>query len=127
MSFNGCALSGRSLLPLFKGKEWDRDCVYLEFHGIRFLYTQRTVVDRNNYKYIWTPGDFDEFYDLNKDPKELNNVIDDPEYSDIKLSMQEKLKKCGVRSNDTVQDYIYKIPGEWANPTGQIDITRQKR
>jgi hypothetical protein len=40
--------------------------------------------------------------------------------------MQEKLKKCGVEFNDPVQDYIYKILGEWASPSGQIDITRQK-
>jgi arylsulfatase A-like enzyme len=119
-------LHGRSLLPLFDNEVWDRDCAYLEFHGIRFLYTQRSVIDRNNYKYIWTPGDFDELYDLNTDPGELNNVIKDPEYAGIKRSMQEKLKKCGVEFNDPVQDYIYKILGEWASPSGQIDITRQK-
>ncbi|GAA0179897.1 sulfatase-like hydrolase/transferase [Clostridium sediminicola] len=120
-------LDGRSLLPLLENNyEWNRRNAYLEFHGIRFLYSQRAVVNENNYKYIWTPGDFDELYDLNKDPGELNNLINDDEYTKIKDGLVEQLKENAVKYEDPLQDYVYKILGEWSNPSGQVDTTAQK-
>jgi hypothetical protein len=39
-----------------------REGIYLEFHGIRCLHTQRALVSRDGFKYIFNPVDEDEFY-----------------------------------------------------------------
>ena len=122
------ALDGKSLIPTLSDKSKSiREAMYSEFHGIRFLYTQRMLIDEANMKYIFTPGDEDELYDLNVDPGELKNLIDNAQYADIKISLQNKIKKEAVASKDPVMDYVYKIFGEWENPSGKIDITAQKR
>lgn len=36
-------------------------------------------------------GDF--LYDLEKDPHELNNLIDDPDYGQVRKELPEELKK----------------------------------
>jgi arylsulfatase A-like enzyme len=71
---------GRSLVPLLHdpNAEW-RDDMMAEFHGHRFLYSQR-MIRWKNYKYIFTPGDMDELYDLDADPYELTNRIQWPDH-----------------------------------------------
>ena len=115
-----------SLIDVMSGKSEGRAEIYMEFHGIHFLYTQRAVVDKNNMKFIWTPGDVDELYDLNSDNEELHNLISDPKYAEILDGMVEKLKKNAVKFGDPVMDYIYKIFGEWESPSGQVDATNSK-
>lgn len=68
----------RSIVPLLSDEDpaW-RDDIMCEFHGHRFLYSQR-MVRWDNYKYVFNPPDIDEFYDLEKDPGELTNLIDHP-------------------------------------------------
>ena len=43
----------------------------------------QNMIRFENYKYIFTPSDIDELYDLNNDPYELNNLIDNPKYTKI--------------------------------------------
>jgi len=71
---------GRSLVPLFEdpGAEW-RDDLMCEFHGHRFLYSQR-MVRWDRYKYVFNAPDWDELYDLERDPWEMTNLINDPAY-----------------------------------------------
>lgn len=45
----------------------------------------------SRYKYIRRLYEEDELYDLQKDPKELKNLIRDPEYQSIALQCREKL------------------------------------
>jgi choline-sulfatase len=78
----------RSLVPLLDdplGPGW-RDEAYAEFHGQRYFFTQR-IIWHGNLKYILNAYDFDEMYDLQADPAELNNVVDDPAYAKAKESM----------------------------------------
>jgi hypothetical protein len=42
-----------------------------------------------------------EFYDLEKDPHEMNNVYDSPEYSDVINELKEELGKLRQQYNDT--------------------------
>jgi arylsulfatase A-like enzyme len=128
LGLNAKNLNGKSLLPIIKGEKERkaRKCSYIEFHGIRFLYSQRAVISEDNYKYIWTPGDFDELYDLNLDPGELNNIIDDKRYSEVKDKMIELIKECSVEYGDPLQDYAFKIFGQWENPSGKVDTTAQR-
>ena len=77
-----------SLVPLLTdpdGTDW-RDEAYAEFHGQRYFYTQR-ILWRDHLKFIMNAYDFDEMYDLEADPAELNNVADDPAYTEQKEEM----------------------------------------
>ncbi len=76
---------GRSLVPLLRGEtvaDWRQDAV-ATYHGAQFgLYEQRMLRDRR-YKYVWNPTDVDELYDLERDPWELENRVDDLGYQDV--------------------------------------------
>ncbi len=46
-----------------------------------------------------------ELYDLTKDPKELNNVYEDPAYAEVKELMKQKLAEERSRLRDTDEDF----------------------
>jgi arylsulfatase A-like enzyme len=116
-------LDGRSFLEVLNGQapRTSRDAIYLEFHGIRYLYSQRALVTRDGYKYIFNAGDFDEFYDLNRDPGELNNGIEAPEYRETVIRLRERLKRAAAETKDPIQDDIAKMFGDWENLSGQFE------
>jgi arylsulfatase A-like enzyme len=118
-----CACDGQTLFPIITGETKGRKEFLMEFHGIHFLYTQRAVIRRDGMKFIWTPGDVDELYDLNSDPEEIENLIANPNFKNARKDMIDSLKKLAVQYHDPVMDYIYKIFGTWENPSGQVDAT----
>ena len=100
-------IQGESLLPLLKGKKpagW-RKSLYYHFyeypaeHMVKRHYGVRT----DRYKLIHFYNDIDawELYDLEKDPAEMHNVINDPAYSEVLADMQAELKKLQIQYNDT--------------------------
>ena len=100
-------IQGESLLPLLKGKkpvDW-RKSLYYHFyeypaeHMVKRHYGVRT----DRYKLIHFYNDIDvwELYDLEKDPAEMHNVINDPAYSEVLADMQAELKKLQTQYNDT--------------------------
>ncbi|AWX44937.1 N-acetylglucosamine-6-sulfatase [Flagellimonas maritima] len=100
-------MQGESFKGLLDGsmKEEDfRDVVYYHyydypaFHMVKKQYGIRT----KRYKFIHFYDDIDtwEFYDLDKDPKELSNLIDAESYAKVIDEMHEKL--------DSVQE-LYKV------------------
>ncbi len=117
------ACDGQTLFPVINGESEGREEFLMEFHGIHFLYTQRAVIRRDGMKFIWTPGDIDELYDLNTDPEELHNLIAEEDHQNDRDEMVVSLKNLAVCYNDPVMDYVYKIFGTWVNPSGQIDAT----
>lgn len=78
----------RSLTPLLDDPARDdwTDEAYAEFHGQRYFFTQR-ILWREQLKYVLNAYDFDEMYDLERDPHEMNNVVDDPAYAERKDDM----------------------------------------
>ncbi len=46
-----------------------------------------------------------EFYDLEKDPEEMNNRYDDPEYSEIIRDLKKELKKIRKELKETDENY----------------------
>lgn len=98
-------MQGRSFREVLKGTTNEfNDAVYYHyydfpaFHMVKRQYGVRT----DRYKLIHFYDDIDawEFYDLEKDPKEQHNAINDEEYKDIITSMHKKL--------DSLQTY-YKV------------------
>ena len=114
-------LDGRSFLNALEGKPLaqSRDAIFLEFHGIRYLYSQRAIVTRDGYKYIFNAGDYDECYDLNQDPGELNNVIASGQYPATVTRLRDRLKEAAAQFHDPIQDDIAKMFGDWKNLSGQ--------
>ena len=114
-------LDGKSFLPALEGKPLPnaREAIFLEFHGIRYLTSQRALVTKSGYKYIFNAGDFDEFYDLNKDPGELKNAIDASENRELVAKVQGMIKAAALRSRDPIADDIAKMFGDWQNLSGQ--------
>lgn len=81
-------MDGRSFLPLLEEKEipWREVILYEYFWERPFPYTPTLHgIRTDRYKYIHYYGiwDTDEFYDLQSDPEEMNNLLDSPEHQDL--------------------------------------------
>lgn len=117
------SLDGQSVLPLIENDSPGRAAIYLEFHGIRYLYSQRALVTRDGLKYVFTPGDRDEVYDLTGDPGELHNLIDDPAWQDRVERLRWQLVQAAFQANDPIRDYASKLFGRWDSLSGQFDAS----
>ena len=82
-------------------KELDRDAIYYHyydwpaFHMVKRHYGIKT--DRYKIMHFYDDNDAWEFYDLQEDPNEKNNLIDNPKYQEEIKMMKQKL--------DSVQQY----------------------
>ena len=89
-------MDGMSFMPLLQGKEvkW-RDAVFYEYYWERNFPQTPTVhgVRTDRYKYIHYHGiwDLDELYDMQNDPDEMNNLINDPKHKRIVDEMNTKM------------------------------------
>lgn len=94
-------LQGQSLWPLIAGEaQAGRDHVISSGNGQQFgLYCQR-MLREERYKYIWNLTDADELYDLEQDPWELDNRIDDPALTATLARMRRRLYEGLARARD---------------------------
>ncbi|MGE5350093.1 MAG: sulfatase/phosphatase domain-containing protein, partial [Actinomycetota bacterium] len=92
-------MQGVSLVPLLLGRKpgnW-RDALYYHYyeypaeHAVRKHYGIRT----DRYKLIHFYDDVDawELYDLQADPHEMNNLIDDPSYDRVEDKLRHRLTR----------------------------------
>ncbi|RKF17582.1 DUF4976 domain-containing protein [Altericroceibacterium spongiae] len=92
-------MEGQSFLPLLDGmesaSEWNaQDFVYEYYWEWSFPETPTTfAIERDRFKYIQYHGiwDIEELYDLEKDPEEMHNLIDDPDYLQKKIALRKAL------------------------------------
>ena len=84
---------GRSVVPLLKGEpvSW-RDSIFVEFHGLGSMNASLVTVREGDIKYGWNCVGRDELYDLETDPHQMHNVIDDPRYGDRLIRMRELIE-----------------------------------
>lgn len=119
-------LDGQSLFPYLE-EEGDRltgrDELLLEFHGIRYLRTERGLVTRDGLKYIFNPADDDELYNLNEDPAEMNNLLAHGATHPRTDELRQRLIDAARHYDDPVQDCIAKWFGQWRNFSGQPDVS----
>ncbi len=92
-------IDGTSMVPYINGKDGSDKISFSEFQGQRYAYTQR-IVWKHNYKYVFNGFDYDEFYDLNKDPHELANEIDNPNYKEIIVDLSKEMWNVIKKSKD---------------------------
>lgn len=108
-------MQGESLLPLFEGnnENW-RDALYYHYyeypgiHSVKRHFGVRT----ERYKLIRFYYDIEawEMYDLQEDPQEMNNIYDNPDYTEVQAEMHKKLEEVRIKYNDNSdqvnQDFI---------------------
>lgn len=95
----------------------------LEFHGLRFLYSQRALIDEAGTKFIFSPGDYDELYDLAADPDELHNLAAAPAQANCLAAMRQAMIEETARFDDPLRDCLAKFNGQWRTGSGQFDAT----
>jgi len=110
-------MQGESMMPLLEGKseEWNRDAAYYhyyEYPGFHMVKRHYGIVTED-YKLAHFYYDIDEWelYDRKKDPQELNNVYNDPEYQEVVEELTVKLYELRERYQDSEelnQKYIEK-------------------
>jgi len=102
-------MQGHSLRQLLRDKrpkDWRTSMYYHYYeypavHSVKRHYGVRT----KRYKLIHFYHDIDEWelYDLEKDPKELNNVYDDTAYADVVKELKAELKRLRKKYKDTTE------------------------
>lgn len=100
--------SGSSLVPFLRGENptnWRKE-IFTQCNGVELYFTQRSVMTKD-YKYVFNGFDEDELYDLKKDPHEMKNVVEDPEYQSIKRELIRRMWQFAYREKDSaISSYI---------------------
>lgn len=93
-------MDSRSLLPLCEDNtaNWPDELI-CEHNGHVENILQRIVM-HDRYKYVAALYDGDELYDLDEDPYELNNLIDNPTYLKIKRELRQRIIQHIQETND---------------------------
>jgi arylsulfatase A-like enzyme len=95
-------------MPFLRGEtppDW-RDAIHTQCDGVELYYTQRSVMTRD-YKYVYNGFDWDELYDLRKDPEEMFNLANDPAYASVKREMCRRMWQFAYDQDDSaINPYI---------------------
>ena len=97
--------SGRSLKSFLEGnipENW-RTEIYTQSNGNECYGIQRSIFT-DEYHFVFNGFDFDELYDLRKDPDCMRNVIEDEEYESIIYELYKKLWQFAYQHQDALGD-----------------------
>ncbi len=98
-------MQGRSLREIWKGnpEKW-RDALYYHYYEKGFGATPHYGIRTTNYKLIhfYNVVDSWEFYDLKTDPSEMNNLINNPAYTDVVNDLKMRLKELQEKYKDNI-------------------------
>jgi arylsulfatase A-like enzyme len=109
-------MQGESLMPLLTGEEdrWTREEVYYhyyEYPSVHMVKRHYGIVNKE-FKLVRFYYDVDEWelYDRLNDPNEMNNVYNDPNYSEVVKDLKIKLAELRVKYKDSEEldkKYMY--------------------
>lgn len=109
-------LEGKSMLPqIYDTSKEINDVVYTEFtryeidhDGFGGLQIMRAAISKQ-YKLVIHLLDSDEFYDLEKDKYEMNNLINDENYAEARNAMHERLIEHMNNTRDLYRGYQWRM------------------
>jgi len=109
-------MQGENLIPLLRQEAIDfRDAVYYHYYEYPSVHMVKRhygiVTEAYKMAHFYYDVDEWELYDRKKDPFELNNVFDDPDYADIVERLKKELADLRVKYKDSKeldQKYIQK-------------------
>ncbi len=100
-------MQGESLMPLLTGRDslWTREAVYYhyyEYPSVHMVKRHYGIVTKE-FKLAHFYYDVDEWelYDRIKDPQEMNNVYNDPEYAGTVEKLKQELASLRVKYKDS--------------------------
>jgi arylsulfatase A-like enzyme len=97
----------KSLLPQLRDPTTGAGPAYAENHGSRYRLTQRILWD-GCWKFVFNGFDFDELYDLENDPAETVNLIDEPAQQDrADAMMREIWNRIHTTGDRTLEESHY--------------------
>lgn len=107
-------LQGKSLLPAIQNTSVRiNDCVFTEFcrfeldhdmyGGLQLMRAAQT----ERYKLVINLLFTDEFYDLENDPGEMHNLIDNPDYEDVRVELHNKLLDWMNDTRDPFRGFVW--------------------
>jgi arylsulfatase A-like enzyme len=121
-------IDGESVVSYINSDKSNDKVSYAEFFGQRYAYTQK-IIWKDHYKFVFNGFDYDEFYDLEKDPFELVNEINNPKYKELVIELtREMWKKIKESNDDTMLNAEYvmlrfaEIGPEKTQSTGDFSI-----
>ncbi len=99
-------MQGESFRDLVSGKTSEfRDAIYYTYYEYPSVHMVKRHygVATERYKLMHFYYDVDEWemYDLQKDPQEMHNIYDDPEYADVQKMLQKKLTELRTKYGDS--------------------------
>ena len=97
-------LQGLSMKPIVsgeKGYSW-RDALYYHYYELSFGLVKHYGIRTDRYKLIhfYDPIDSWELYDLKVDPNEMNNLINNTDYSEVLADMKVRLEAKQQEADD---------------------------
>ena len=94
---------GKSFADFLKGGQPKKlhTEMYTQSNGNEVYGIQRAVFN-NKFKYVFNTFDFDELYDLEEDPHEVKNLINDPKYASVIKDMCEKMWRFAHENRDNI-------------------------
>jgi arylsulfatase A-like enzyme len=75
------------------------------YYGAGMLVTQRIAIGKR-YKYVFNGFSIDEFYDMEKDPGEIRNAIDDPTYAEALRETRDALWELMIKLEDPLASHM---------------------
>ncbi|MEB2784445.1 sulfatase family protein [Algoriphagus persicinus] len=100
-------MQGESMVPLLTGNEdqWTRDAVYYHYYEYpaEHMVNRHYAIVTKEYKLIhyYFVENAWELIDRKKDPNELKNVYNDPEYAEIRAALHVRLEKLREKYKDS--------------------------
>ena len=129
-------MQGESLLPLFQQRveDWDREAVYYHYYEYPAVHMVKRhygiVTEKFKLVHFYFDVDEWELYDREKDPNEMKNEINNPEYADVVEELKTKLDELRVKyldSDSLNNHYINKQIEEWPSSLERLDETGKER
>lgn len=97
--------AGQSLVPFLNGNtpaHWRKE-LYTQSNGNELYGIQRAVFNER-FKFVYNGFDFDELYDLQRDPLERYNLANQPEYAGVVKDLYKKIWDFAYRNEDMLGD-----------------------